>query len=313
MTSTIYSGLVAKVLGYGDIRKSPFQFHEYYNYLADGFDRSHVPDLIRILNDDDDELADADADSSEVWAQSHAWRILRQLRATEAIVPLLHLLRYIDERDDDWVQEEVPGVLAQIGPAVLGPAADFLADPENGVWACVGALTAIEAIGKEYPESRARCVQIVSQQLEQFAVQDGILNAALIDCLTEFKAVETAPLIKQAFASGNVDMTLHGDWEDVQIELGLLAERTTAEQNLIWENPFDLFDSDELSDDWDDWDEEDDEEDDEDDEEEDDEEYQADAKEPRIIQRADIDPVKKKRKRKEAEKQRRIQRKRKKK
>ncbi len=296
MTSTIYSGLVAKVLSYGDIRKSPFRFHDHYDYLADGFDQSHVPDLIRILYDD--ELADADADSSEVWAQSHAWRILGQLRAEDAIVPLLSLLRYIDKRSDDWVQGEVPGVLAQIGPAALKPAADYLVNPENGDWARVGAISTIEKVGKQYPETQARAVEILSRQLEHFTSQSDSVNASLIDCLTEFVAVESAPLMARAFAAGRVDLAVRGDWEDIQVELELLDERVTPKRNYGLEA---LFGGRWFGD-----------ADDEDDE--DDEEY-LDEETVEIVQRAVVDPEKKKRKRKrkEAQKQQRIQRKRKKK
>lgn len=296
MTVDVYTGLMAKVLSYGDMSNPPFQSRTGYAYLADGFDRSHVPDLIRIL--DDDELADADADSSEVWAQGHAWRILGQLRAEEAILPLLRLLHYIDERDDDWVQNEVPEVLADIGPTALEPAAHFLSDTDNGVWARVAAIDSLKQIAMAFPDTRSRCVEVVTGQLAQFAEQDEILNTFLIDCLIELKAVESAPLIERAFAAGAVDVTVRGDWEDAQIDLGLLDERTTPKPNYLWERLFGLSDSE-------------DEEDDDDDE--DDDEYQSDAKAPRVVRRAAVDPVKKKRKRKEAQKQRKVQRKKKKK
>ena len=45
--------------------------------------------------------------------------------------------------------------------------------------------------------------------------------------LAELKVVEAAPLMEEAFAARRVDDMVMGDWEDVQIELGLLAERLT--------------------------------------------------------------------------------------
>jgi hypothetical protein len=289
MKSEVYTGLMAKVLTYGDVGKPSFQARTPYDYLADGFDQSHIPELIRILEDD----------TPAVWAPAHAWRILGLLRAEEAIGPLLNLLRYVDERDDDAVQEEVPVVLAQIGPAALEPAAKYQANTENGLWARVTATRAIEEIGKEYPETRTRCIEIASQQLEQLATQSDIFNTSLIDCLIELKAVDATPVIERAFASGNVDLALRGDWEDAQIALGLIDERITPKRNYVAEAMFGggLFGGID----------------------ENDEEEISDERGPRDVTAmrgglvSDADSQKKKRKRKEAKKQRKAQWKRKKK
>lgn len=302
MATNVYTGLVAKVLAFGDVREKPFHLDDEHNYLADGFGLGHVPDLIRIL--EDNELAEWDSDAPEAWAQCHAWRILGQLRAVQAIVPLLNLLRYVDERDDDWVRDEVPVILAFIGADSLQPAADFLADTKNGLWSRIAAVATIEAIGNDYAEARSRCVQIVSQQLEQFAEQDEILNASLVDCLVELKAVEAAPLMERAFAAGYVDLTLRGDWEEIQIDLGLLKERLTPKRNWVAEALFGPgwlgADDDDGEDEWADEDEEDDED-------------QPALAEPRVVRQVVVDPAKKKRKRKEAQKQRKAQRRKKKK
>ena len=54
----------------------------------------------------DEELTWADSDSLEVWAPVHAWRILGQPQAIEAINPLLDILRE---------SEEIPYVYGMIG------------------------------------------------------------------------------------------------------------------------------------------------------------------------------------------------------
>jgi hypothetical protein len=46
---------------------------------------------------------------------------------------------------------------------------------------------------------------------------------------------ESADVIEQAFASGRVDLMVRGDWEDVQIELGLLDKRITPRRNYFAE------------------------------------------------------------------------------
>ena len=62
-------------------------------------------------------------------------------------------------------------------------------------------------------------------QLERFAEQSDSVNAYLISPLLELRAVESAPVMERAFAAGRVDEMAQGDWEDVQIELGLKTHR----------------------------------------------------------------------------------------
>jgi hypothetical protein len=57
------------------------------------------------------------------------------------------------------------------------------------------------------------------------------LNGCLISDLIDLKAVEAAPLMARAFEARRVDLSVAGDWEDVQVELGLLAQRETPQPN----------------------------------------------------------------------------------
>jgi hypothetical protein len=74
---------------------------------------------------------------------------------------------------------------------------------------------------------RDECSKVLVRQLEHYADQSAALNASLVDLLVVWKVVETAPLIEKAFAAGRVDEMSNGDWEDVQIELGLRKVRET--------------------------------------------------------------------------------------
>ena len=65
----------------------------------------------------------------------------------------------------------------------------------------------------------------MSAQLEKFAAQSGTLNAFLISPLLDLKAREALPVIARAYAGGHVDESVVGDYEDVEIELGLKTPR----------------------------------------------------------------------------------------
>src|SRR5687767_13799405 len=123
--------------------------------------------------------------------------------------------------------EEVPRALGRIGSPALDATANFLTDQTEPLWSRIAATEAIAAIGKTDPDTRDACVALFAKQLEAFETQDEQLNSFLVWGLIDLDAVETAPLMERVFASGRIDISLNGDWEDVQVELGLLAERLT--------------------------------------------------------------------------------------
>jgi hypothetical protein len=189
----------------------------------EAFGREHVPELIRMATDET--LLSGPSESNIVWAPIHAWWVLGKLRAEEAIGPLIGLLHRVDTEDDDWVGEDLPEVLAEIGPAALSPLVEYLTDSAYGEWARVAAARALGLIGEAYPETRGECVAKLVAQLAQFAVQSETLNAFLVTPLMDLMAVEAAPIMERAFACGCVDETVQGDWDDVQVELGLKNRR----------------------------------------------------------------------------------------
>jgi hypothetical protein len=80
---------------------------------------------------------------------------------------------------------------------------------------------ALVKIVRANPEARDECVGVLTQQLEQFTKNSSELNGFLIADLLDLKAVESAPIMEQAFAAKRVDTSIAGGWLDVQIDLGL--------------------------------------------------------------------------------------------
>jgi hypothetical protein len=192
-----------------------------------------IPDLIALLTDQT--LLLDQGEGKEAWVPLHAWRALAQLRAEEAIDPLLSLLHWIDDEDLDDVAEEVPVALGMIGPAAIQPVADYMANASHALWARVAASEALSEIGKRYPEVRQACVELLVRQLQLHADQDRTLNADLIYALVELKAVEAAPDMERAFEADAVNLAMMGDWEDAQIALGLLKKRLTPKPRWNWD------------------------------------------------------------------------------
>ena len=230
MTDTIYNYAppVSELLALGDPRQRP----SWVDYATLGLTEGHVPELIRMLQDED--LHWADGESDEVWAPLHAWRALGALRAEAAIEPLVVLLPRIDDYDDDWVMEDLPDVFERIGEAAVPALAIFLADDRHGLWARVTAASSLGKIGLAHPEARDVCIAALSTQLVHFSTMEQELNGFIVNALVDLKAVEAAPVMEQAFAADKVDISILGDWEDAQIALGLLDKRLTPPPEYVW-------------------------------------------------------------------------------
>jgi HEAT repeat protein len=193
------------------------------DYRLLGLEDRHVPALVRMAADP--ALHGAEERDPAGWAPVHAWRALGQLRAPAAAEPLLELLRR--ELASDWVFQEVPLVLGMIGPAALPGATMLLFDDGANEELRIAATQVIATTGLEYPERRDEAAALLVKQLEDWKDQGRSLNAFLVSGLVELQEKEAAPLMEAAFAGNAVNPEVNGDWEDVQIDLGLLEERIT--------------------------------------------------------------------------------------
>jgi len=218
-----YRPPVAQLLALGD----PLDAQDEISYRELGLSEADVPELCRLARAGT--LYDDQADDLEVYASVHAWRALGELRAEAAVDTLIGEFHRVET--DDWVAEELPAILGNIGAGAVAALTAYLGDGSNDTWARFIAAQSLTAIAQAFPESRERCIAILSGKLARFAEQDVLFNALLIGELSNLKAVEAAPLMEQAFAAEAVELPIMGDWEDVQIELGLLERRLTPSPN----------------------------------------------------------------------------------
>lgn len=218
--STYYPPPLDRLLKLG---AEPARRRTWPDYRTLGLEDRHVPALVRMATDP--ALHGAAERDPAVWAPVHAWRALGQLRAPAAAEPLLALLRR--EVANDWVFGEVPAVLGMIGPAALPGATLLLFDEGADAEVRVAASGAITAVGMEHPERRGEAAALLATQLKDWNGQDRRLNGFLVSGLVDLQETDAAPVMEAAFAGGAVDLEINGDWEDVQIDLGLIQERTT--------------------------------------------------------------------------------------
>jgi hypothetical protein len=108
----------------------------------------------------------ANANDPIVWADLHAWRVLSQLRASDAIEDLLHCLDYDEENEEscDWTMNEIPIVLGKMGVGAIEPLSRYIQDMSKECWSITAAGEALEHIGTENPEAREACISAISKR-----------------------------------------------------------------------------------------------------------------------------------------------------
>ncbi|TDQ48413.1 plasmid pRiA4b ORF-3 family protein [Permianibacter aggregans] len=203
----------------------------WFDYRSIGLDASDVPALTALAlqaSYDDETL-----DEFEGYASIHAWRALAQLREPAAIPALLALADTNQTSDCDWLIGDLPNVLSTFGAEALLPIEHKLCSGQGDIFARAAMAEALTHIATNHPDRRDACVTAIAKSLQAFTDNDPVYNAMLIISLVRLKAVEQASLMAAAFDANRVDWSLLGDWEEVQIELGLLAERQTPKPRFI--------------------------------------------------------------------------------
>jgi hypothetical protein len=213
-----YLPAVDKLLSLGE----PKSDRRWLDYSKMGLTAEHIPALIRMATDP--VLNFAMPNDPKVWAPLHAWRALGQLRAEEAVGPLLSMLDGDIEDIDDYALEELPEVFAKIGPGILPVLESHLFDATLPDWSRGAAGHALVHMGIMHSGARSRCVESLIKLLRSASQNPPELNGDVVGDLIDLDALDAAPVIEQAFAGGYVDTSVSGDWPTVQYDMGLTDE-----------------------------------------------------------------------------------------
>jgi hypothetical protein len=218
MTTHNYSTSVNKLFTFGD----PSDFYEsngeWTHYLELGFSQDDIPELIRLINDDS--LRSDDVTEEEYCAHIHAWRVLGQLQAADAVESLTGL--FAMATDSDWIIDDLPRALGLIGAVAIPALKDYMAQHASDESASSDiAPIALKRIAEQHPETRDECIAVMIEQLAKYNENTVVLNSFIISELLDLKAVEAAPVMKAAHAAHRVDIMVNGTWQEVSEGLDL--------------------------------------------------------------------------------------------
>jgi SEC-C motif len=157
-----------------------------------------------------------------VWGPVWAWFLIGELKPAGAGAVLVSLLDRLDtKKRDDAATAILPKVFGQMGPEMAQALTAVLRDHARSTASRWAAMDGLKEIALARPEARAEMVAILTAQLEEEAVGDAEVNGAIISALIDLEAVESAAVIEQAFRAKRVDEMIAGDWEEVQVAMGL--------------------------------------------------------------------------------------------
>lgn len=205
---------VEKLLHLGDPPEWP-------DYRSLGITEADVPALREMATS----RALLASDGNAGCAPMHAWQALAQLGVTAAIPDLIGM--FVETDVSYLISEDLPNALVEMGPQAIEPLFAFIGRRDVDANDRLAPIETLVKLAHEYPVTRNAIVSRLTEQLSHYRVQDRTLNGFVVMALVELKALESMPVIERAFAEDAVDLTVIGDIEDVQVELGLLAVRRT--------------------------------------------------------------------------------------
>ncbi len=225
-TNATYQPPVSKLLTIGECQITKTEAWPDYRKKF-GLTEADIPELIRMMGDV--ELWESEKDL-ELWSVVHAWRALGQLKALEAIAPLLS--QWDQYEDDDWLNSEAPFIFQLMGIDALPILAEALANQSLNEWARFAISEGVVKIAEQEPEHRDACLAVLIRQLEAYNENSAELNGMLVAALLGLNGVEAVEVIEQVYVAKKIDDSIPGTWATVQIELGLKQASDFASADL---------------------------------------------------------------------------------
>jgi hypothetical protein len=226
-----YTGGVAKLLTI-DVPQLKGGIDQWIDYQQDyGLNQTDIPELIRLATDKELSFEETEEEYpiAAMWGPMHARRALAQLKAAQAIEPLVKTLEW-DE--DDYSLEDFPKVFGLFGPEAI-PALTRALQESNGSFSArtTTLIESLQQLAKIYPETLDTVGQALIEQLRLFNKNEPDLNGFLVNSLTNLKVEHALPLIEEVFKADKVDASIIR-WHSVQYEFGLIdkAEHDRLEE-----------------------------------------------------------------------------------
>ena len=199
----------------------PIDGQPWLDYARFGISAADAKTLVNLI--EDDRFLESEAD--DYWVPLHAWRALKGMMPA-GLNDLIAIFALLIE--DEWALEEIPQVIAAAKDAALPPLKACLLDLNNDVWVRLLAVECLTLLAQTLPNQRAAIVNSMIMALQGLTNTDerGLAGGIIVN-LMDIRAIEAMDAIRDAFAADQVDWTVCGDVEDIELAMGLRTQRET--------------------------------------------------------------------------------------
>ena len=185
------------------------------DYQAIGLTEQHIPELIELATDREI-LMDWDRQAACV----AAWKALAYLHAEDAVTPLIGIFPLIDD-GMHIIMNELPAAFGGIGAAAVDPLYAYMTETTNTETARIVAVMGLIAVAEANPDQQVTVADLFNTTFADYATYSNEFNGYLVMGLVKTGATDAAKTIEQAFEAKQVDPFIIGDWDKVQVEMGL--------------------------------------------------------------------------------------------
>lgn len=219
-----------------DLGREPLmQAYDKFNYKKFGFVNEDIDELIKLAVDDSYEDLDYEKYKKEsdrfFYATIYAIRVLGELQAKEAMIPILEKMR-LENGQNDFFYTQLHDFFLNMGVESIEPIKNHLFTKDGDKLTLFECLT---KIAEKYPDAHGLVEEILITYL-QTTEDDHAHLAFAISSLIDCSGAKHIDLIRETFKTKNVDCMLRGDIEEIEIELGLREDRSTIRPKTEIEN-----------------------------------------------------------------------------
>jgi hypothetical protein len=137
------------------------------------------------------------------WSPIHVIHILPLIRNKAALELLLDIIRYHEDDLNEWLTENIPGLLVAFGEEFIEPLKEFSEDETLETFARSTATVALATLGIKFPQYQNDIKQHLIKLLK--TTEDGTFAGIVADDLASFHDPSVMPEIHRAFKEGRID------------------------------------------------------------------------------------------------------------
>ncbi|MFZ2889447.1 YecA family protein [Sulfuricurvum sp.] len=201
-------------------------FEKQQPFLELGFNHEDSPLLQKmVLNDDFNTITYKKQYDSFFFAPLHALYVLGQLKEDGIAQTLIDNLN--DWEDDDYFGFPFAHYFRHIGSKTIPMLSDAYINEKLNIYSRMRILEAFEEIATSDSSSIPKIETILLNFFATDTLNDDGLNGYSLSALKKLTGAKHIDLIREIFATKEVDIYFDGDLEDYEIEFGLRSQRET--------------------------------------------------------------------------------------